>query len=75
MDFDSLPPLCVETPTANAERALAREVYEYSAILSVISGDKDDFQKYLSALRPYYMGFQPEVYSLQNFHAVFRALS
>lgn len=51
-----MPPLCVETPNAAAERTLAREVLEYAVLLSVKKGDKDAFQRNLSSLRPYYTG-------------------
>lgn len=61
IEFDSLPPLCAETGDAMAERIFAREVYEQSVILAIMSSDKDAFQKHLSSLRPYYTGFQPEV--------------
>jgi len=54
IELDSLPPLCVESPTAEAERAFAREVLEHAVLLSVRMGDKGSFQRHLSSLRPYY---------------------
>lgn len=57
MDLDSLPPVVLETPNAEEERVLARQVYEYAVILAVKDGDKEAFQRYLNTLRPYYNGF------------------
>lgn len=46
------------SPTAEEERALAREVYEYAVLLAVQSGDRESFQRYLANLRPYYSGYR-----------------
>ena len=54
MDLDSLPPMCIESANAAAERKFAREVYEYAAILSINMEDKESFQRYIASLRPYY---------------------
>ena len=54
MELDSLPPLAIDSPDANEERILAREVYEHAVILAVKNEDKEDFQRYLATLRPYY---------------------
>jgi len=54
IELDSLPPLCIESPTAEAERAMARDVLEHAVLLSVRQGDKGSFQRHLSSLRPYY---------------------
>lgn len=61
MELDSLPPVVLETPNAEEERILARQVYEYAVILAVKDGDKEAFQRYLSTLRPYYTGFSAAV--------------
>ena len=52
--LESLPPMNVDCPTADAERSLAREVYEYAVLHANNSGNKDEFQRYISCLRPYY---------------------
>jgi len=70
MEYDSLPPVCAETQNALAERVFAREVYEQSVVLAIISSNKEAFQKYLSALRPYYTGFQPEVSESENKYTI-----
>lgn len=49
--------MTVKTPNAAAERALACEVFEFGAIFSVNSGDKEAFQRYLLCLRPYYTSY------------------
>lgn len=54
LDCDSLPPIVSNTANAQAEQAIARETLEYAVILSIKSGDKSSFQRYLSSLRPYY---------------------
>lgn len=54
IELDSLPPLCVDSPTAEAERALARDVLEHAVLLAVRREDKGAFQRHLSSLRPYY---------------------
>ena len=54
LELDSLPPLCIETPSAAAERELAKEVFEYAVILSINMSDRDKFQRYMSCLKPYY---------------------
>lgn len=61
MELDSLPPVALETPGAEEERVLAREVYEHAVILAIKSSDKDAFQRYLGTLRPFYTGFGPAV--------------
>lgn len=52
--LDSLPPICGDYPGAVEERNLAREVYEYAVLYAVKCKDKDDFQRYISCLRPFY---------------------
>jgi 26S proteasome regulatory subunit N12 len=59
--FDALPPLGVESPSAQQERVLARRVYENAVLLAVREGDTDGFQRYVSSLRPYYSGYGPEI--------------
>lgn len=54
LDCDSLPPVASTSMNSQAEQALAREILEYAVILSIKSGDKVSFQRYLSSLRPYY---------------------
>ena len=54
LDCDSLPPVAVHRPTADAETAVAKEVLEYAVILSIKAGDKNSFQRYMASLRPYY---------------------
>lgn len=66
MSLDSLPPIRLETPNATAERIAAREVLEYAVMLSVILQDKDDFQRYMSMLKPYYTGFEAAVTDSDN---------
>jgi 26S proteasome regulatory subunit N12 len=61
VELDSLPPLSLESPTAEQERVLAREVYEHAVILAIKNSDKDAFQRYLGTLRPYYTSFGPAV--------------
>ena len=57
MNFESLPPLNIETPNAEAERVVARTMYEYAVILAVRENDQYAFQRYVSSLRPYYSGY------------------
>ena len=55
------PNACLLTdrsPTAEEERAVAREVYEYAVLLAIQSGDRESFQRYLANLRPYYTGYR-----------------
>jgi hypothetical protein len=54
LDLNSLPPMGTETPNASAERQLFAKNLEYAVLLSIGQGDKDNFQKYVSSLRPYY---------------------
>lgn len=61
VELDSLPPVALESPTAEQERVLARDVYEHAVILAIKSSDKEAFQRYLGTLRPYYTGFGPAV--------------
>jgi 26S proteasome regulatory subunit N12 len=55
IDFESLPPMLIETPNAQYERMLAREVYEYAVLLSIHDSDKESFQKYVATLQPFYI--------------------
>jgi hypothetical protein len=55
LELDSLPPLGLETPTAAQERNFAKEVFEYSVILSINQKDREKFQRYMSCLKPYYI--------------------
>ena len=52
--LESLPPMNCDTPNAQDERNIAREVYEYAVYYANNSGDKNEFQRYISCLRPYY---------------------
>mmetsp|Transcript_25423 Transcript_25423/g.25669 ORF Transcript_25423/g.25669 Transcript_25423/m.25669 type:complete len:264 (+) Transcript_25423:197-988(+) len=61
IEFDSLPPLGIESASAEKERAVAREILEYAVILSIKTKDKEGFQRNLSSLRPYYTGYGPTV--------------
>lgn len=54
IDFDSLPPLSVDTPNAPAERKIARDIFEHAVILAINQGDKEAFQRSMTTLRPYY---------------------
>lgn len=54
MDLESLPPLCLDTPTAPQERLLFKSVLEYAVLMSVGMKDKASFQRNISSLRPYY---------------------
>lgn len=57
VDLDSLPPLCLETPSAAQERDLFRHVLEYAVLLAIQLEDKSAFQRSVSSLRPYYTQF------------------
>lgn len=57
LEMDSLPPLCVETPSAAEERKFAMEVFEYAVILSIHQEDRDSFNRYMSCLKPYYLNY------------------
>jgi len=61
--FDSLPPLNVPTPDADAERCAARETFELAVVLSAKAKKKDEFQRYMSQLRPFYSDYPPPVSS------------
>lgn len=61
LEFDSLPPLNLETESAELERALAREILEYAVLLAIKTQNKDAFQRNLSSLRPYYTGYGPKI--------------
>lgn len=52
--LNSLPPLNMETPDAANERNIARQVLEYAVLLSISLGDKEDFQRQMSSLKPFY---------------------
>ena len=66
INMDSLPPLCAESPTAESERALAREALEWAVLLSVRQGDKGAFQRNLASLRPYYQAKNAAISENQN---------
>lgn len=57
VELDSLPPLCVDGPTAHQERELFRDVLEYAVLLAVQQEDKYAFQRSVSSLRPFYTQF------------------
>jgi len=61
IEFDSLPPIGIESESAERERAVAREILEYAVILSIKTKDKEAFQRNLSSLRPYYTGYSSVV--------------
>lgn len=50
-----------DSPTAEEERALAREIYEFAVILAVKLQDKEGFVRNLSNLKPYYSGYSAAV--------------
>ena len=52
--LQSLPPMMVESATAEQERAFACEVLENAVLLSVALQDKDGFQRHISQLKPLY---------------------
>ncbi|KAI7995076.1 hypothetical protein LOK49_LG11G02851 [Camellia lanceoleosa] len=52
--FRSLPPLFEETPKANHELTLARDIYEHAVVLSVKIEDQDAFERDFFQLKPYY---------------------
>ncbi len=54
MDWDSLPPLNLQTTNAEAERNLAIEIYELSVLLSILSKDKQAFLRSISKVRAFY---------------------
>jgi len=54
LEFDSLPPLSLDTPNSLEERILARDVYEDSVYLSIGLEDKEVLEKCLQCLRPFY---------------------
>jgi 26S proteasome regulatory subunit N12 len=49
-----LPPLNTNSASADAERQLALEVYEQSVFLSILSKDKQAFQRNISTIRSFY---------------------
>lgn len=61
IEFDSLPPLGIESDSAEKERVVAREILEHAVILSIKTKDKDAFQRNLASLRPYYTGYSSAV--------------
>merc|ERR1711871_86437 len=74
LDFDSLPPLSVNTASANEERQLACEVFELGVLACVNSGDKEQFQRYVSALHPYYSQYKidsPLKFQVRGLHLLF----
>ena len=58
IELESLPPLSVDSESAELERSIARGILEYAVILSVKTKDKDSFQRNLASLRPYYTGYR-----------------
>ncbi|XP_022718549.1 26S proteasome non-ATPase regulatory subunit 8 homolog A-like isoform X2 [Durio zibethinus] len=52
--FRSLPPLFENTPNAENELLLAREIYEQAVVLSVKIEDQDAFERDFFQLKPYY---------------------
>mmetsp|Transcript_23417 Transcript_23417/g.21298 ORF Transcript_23417/g.21298 Transcript_23417/m.21298 type:complete len:264 (+) Transcript_23417:43-834(+) len=55
LEFESLPPLNIETPNAEIERKLSRDFLEYAVIVSVILEDKEGFERNINSLKPYYI--------------------
>eukprot|EP00262_Sarcandra_glabra_P005119 TRINITY_DN16442_c0_g1_i1.p1 TRINITY_DN16442_c0_g1~~TRINITY_DN16442_c0_g1_i1.p1 ORF type:complete len:288 (-),score=50.77 TRINITY_DN16442_c0_g1_i1:139-942(-) len=53
--FDSLPPLFVESPNAVQELTIARDIYEHAVVLSLKTEDQDAFERAFFQLKPYYM--------------------
>uniref|UniRef100_A0A0D6QVI6 PCI domain-containing protein n=1 Tax=Araucaria cunninghamii TaxID=56994 RepID=A0A0D6QVI6_ARACU len=53
-DFPSLPPLYHESPTADRELTLARDIFEHAVVLSVKIEDQDAFERDFLQLKPYY---------------------
>ncbi len=54
MEMDSLPPMSVDTPSAEAERAAARDILELGVFLAIKSEDSSAFERGVSSVRPYY---------------------
>ena len=52
--MDSLPPSCVESAGALADRAAAREILELAVFLAIKNEDSSGFQRGVSSVRPYY---------------------
>ena len=52
--MDSLPPFCVESAGALADRAAAREILELAVFLAIKNEDSSAFQRGVSSVRPYY---------------------
>uniref|UniRef100_A0A6N2JZX1 CSN8/PSMD8/EIF3K domain-containing protein n=1 Tax=Salix viminalis TaxID=40686 RepID=A0A6N2JZX1_SALVM len=52
--FRSLPPLFENTPDADKELTIARDVYEHAVLLSVKIGDQEAFERNFFQLKPYY---------------------
>ncbi|GBG83232.1 hypothetical protein CBR_g36847 [Chara braunii] len=53
-EFPSLPPLYQQTPTAQRELLLAREVLEHAVVLSVRQRDEVAFERHFLQLKTYY---------------------
>eukprot|EP00245_Coleochaete_scutata_P016741 TRINITY_DN7924_c0_g1_i2.p1 TRINITY_DN7924_c0_g1~~TRINITY_DN7924_c0_g1_i2.p1 ORF type:complete len:286 (+),score=55.00 TRINITY_DN7924_c0_g1_i2:141-998(+) len=53
-EFPSLPPLYQQSPTAQQELILAREIFEHAVVLSVRMEDKDAFERNFLQLKAYY---------------------
>jgi hypothetical protein len=54
VNFDSLPPLSLEGPSAERERSVARAALELAVVLSAQRDDRDAFQRHVASLQPYY---------------------
>jgi len=70
LEFDSLPPVGLDTESAELERALAREILEYAVLLSIKTQNKESFQRNLSSLRPYYTGYGPSISESESKYSI-----
>eukprot|EP00250_Pteridium_aquilinum_P012861 c20990_g1_i1 orf=450-1250(-) len=53
-EFQSLPPLFRQTPTAAQELLLARNIFEHAVVLSIMTEDQEAFERHFLQLKPYY---------------------
>eukprot|EP00245_Coleochaete_scutata_P016740 TRINITY_DN7924_c0_g1_i1.p1 TRINITY_DN7924_c0_g1~~TRINITY_DN7924_c0_g1_i1.p1 ORF type:complete len:198 (+),score=48.53 TRINITY_DN7924_c0_g1_i1:141-734(+) len=60
-EFPSLPPLYQQSPTAQQELILAREIFEHAVVLSVRMEDKDAFERNFLQLKAYYTDTRQEI--------------
>lgn len=53
-EFQSLPPLFRQTPTAVQELMLARNIFEHAVVLSIMTEDQEAFERHFLQLKPYF---------------------